>query len=264
MHIRFAVFTACFQISVISSGWAQEASEPATVTADATIGLRGGFDSNPTDGLTAQGSAFLSQSAAIHYLRKAGDDEFQAALTTVDTFFDPRISPPNEALEVSFANALDLGGGFKLRTTLAGAHTQTWSRQEDDLLLRNRLDYDADQYRLFVSADGKLEGLNERNVIVQDSFLPTPENWAALSVLPGAAYKFKQGEAGVSVAATTIKFLETSDYLGLRRDQSRLQPNLFLNARFQASRWKHRCRRFWRIFRPAISTLSKPCSIRPK
>jgi hypothetical protein len=72
-----------------------------------------------------------------------------------------------------------------------------------------------------------LTSLNERNALISNSFLPSPENFATLGVLPGVALKASFGEVGASVAATHLAYLEEYDYLGLRRDQDRLQPNLF-------------------------------------
>src|ERR1700759_3000968 len=53
----------------VSAALAQApASEPQTVSAG-SIGLRGGFDSNPTDTLGARGSTFATQTIDYDYLR---------------------------------------------------------------------------------------------------------------------------------------------------------------------------------------------------
>jgi len=219
-------------VALATAARAEDAAPSATVVS-ATIGLRGGFDQNPTDSSEARGSAFETQTLSFDYVHGTAKEGYSVNLTSVNTFYDPRVAAPSLSNNLTFNNGLDLGGGVSLRTTLQALNDTSWSRRQETALLRNRVEYDQPSYRLFMNLDTSINSLNERNIFALGNFLPRPENYVNVTVLPGAAYKLPFGEVGASFSATDMVYLEDFDYIGLRRDETRLQPNLFANATYK-------------------------------
>jgi hypothetical protein len=202
----------------------------ATETSVLTLGLRGGYDSNPTDGPVARASAFSTTILGYQYLNGSAKDGISLSLNAVDTYYDPRVAAPSLANSATFNAATLLADTLVLRGTLAAGNEQTWSRRRNAASARLRLDYELGDFRLFGSVEAGLAALNERNYFALGAFLPRDENAGTLTVLPGIAYRTGLGEFGVSLTAAKVAYLEDYDYLGFRRDNDRLQPNLFYSG----------------------------------
>jgi hypothetical protein len=203
---------------------------PATETSVLTLGLRGGYDSNPTDGPVARASAFSTMLLGFQYLNGSAKDGISLRLDALDTYYDPRVAAPALSNSASFNAATLIADKLVLRGTLSASNEQTWSRRRNAASARLRLDYDTGDFRLFGSVEAGLTALNERNYFALGAFLPRDENAGTLTVLPGIAYKTAIGEVGVSLTAAKVAYLEDYDYLGFRRDHDRLQPNLFYSG----------------------------------
>jgi hypothetical protein len=210
----------------IQPSWAGEKAITSEVSA-LTLGLRGGYDSNPTDGPVARGSAFSTAILSYQYVNGSAQDGISLRLDASDTVFDPRVAAPNLSHAASFNAATLLGEGVVLRGTLSASNEQTWSRRRNAASARLRLDYQAGDVRLFGSIEAGLSALNERNYFAYGAFLPRDENAGTLTVLPGIGYQTGFGEVGMSLTAANVAYLEDYDYLGFKRDHHRLQPNLF-------------------------------------
>lgn len=225
--------------SLVLASWVLAGATPAAATdapaqeySVATFGLRGGFDSNPMNYLGGPSSGFINQSATWDYLRGSDKEGYAIAIATNNTVYESREVDPATALGITFRHATSLADNLLLRSSISAVHEQTWSRRNDQLLWRERIDYDIGQLRLFTSVDTKVTTLNERNIFALGSFLPYPESFVTLSVLPGILYRLSFGEVGVSLSASRNIFRFETDYLGLRRNNDRLQPNLFASASF--------------------------------
>ncbi|WP_342361243.1 hypothetical protein [Terrarubrum flagellatum] len=223
MKARCAAAALCVATIFISSARADDISA-------ASIGLRGGYDSNPANIEGGKGSAFVTQFASWDFLRGSDKDGYGVTLNAAATFYDPRVLAAALNNAATFRHAVALGDNLLLRSTLSATQEQTWSRRQNALTWRERLDYERGQLRLFLSADTKLTSLNERNIFALGGFLPSDENFATLTLLPGIAWRTGETEIGVSFAASRTRYLEEFDYIGLRRRNDRWQPNLFAST----------------------------------
>lgn len=198
----------------------------------AAIGLRAGFDSNPTNVSGAKGASFIAQFAAWDFLRGSDKDGFGLSLSASNIFYDPRIVAPTMNNALSFKHAIGLGEGALARRTISASQEQTWSRRLATLLWRERLDYERGAIRLFATVDARIASLNERNIFALGGFLPRDESFLTLSAMPGIAWRSSYGEIGASLSVARIRYLRGADYLGFRRDNNRFQANLFGSAVF--------------------------------
>jgi hypothetical protein len=228
--VRLLPLLLCVSCLVTTSVRAQDAG-PQIISAG-SIGLRTGFDSNPTDTLGARGSFFVNETASYDYLRGSlADDGLGVKLSFSDTNFDPNVAAASTTVLLAVTKATPLGDNLDLRTTLTTTVDDNWARRYHSAQLRNRFEYNTSDIRLFTNLDTNLSSLNERNIFTQGGFLPEDENFITVSAMPGFAWKFNGGEAGASVAATRVAYL-APDIFGFDRSHSVIQPNAFFNAKF--------------------------------
>jgi hypothetical protein len=202
---------------------------PETVSVG-SIGLRTGFDSNPTDILGAHSSLFATQTVNYDYLRGSLQDGIALSLKAIDTIYDPNVAAPSTAVIAAATVAMRLAPNLNLRSTLTTTVDDNWSRRFHSVQWRNRVEYDTSEFRIFANLDTGISALNERNIFTDGGFLPLDENFTTTTIMPGAAYKFGTGEIGASVAVSRVSYLAL-DILGLNRSHDILQPNAFFTAR---------------------------------
>jgi hypothetical protein len=239
MRIVCSVLALCCALSGVLPAGAGEAA-PETMASTAVIGLRGGFDSSPTNSKGEKGSPTLTSFASWNYLRGTAQDGYGLDLLLVNTQYDPRQLAASRQNALTLKHATGIGESLSLRSTLALENEQTWSRRRNALTWRERLGLSLGSFRLFANAEARLAALNERNVFANGDFLPQDENLATLGITPGIAWRQGETEIGVSFTASRTRFTNGTDYLGMRRDNYRLQPNLFVStvlkgASFEAS-----------------------------
>lgn len=204
------------------------------------VGLRGGFDSSPTNSKGEKGSPTLTGFASWNYLRGTTLDGYGLDLLLIDTQYDPRQLAASRQHTLTLKHATGIGETLSLQSSLAIENEQSWSRRRNALSWRERLNLSIGSFRLFANAEARLAALNERNVFADGDFLPQDENLATLGITPGIAWRQGETEIGVSFMASRTRFTNGADYLGMRRDNYRLQPNLFVStalkgASFEAS-----------------------------
>lgn len=210
---------------------ATAAEEPAeTLTSTAVVGLRSGFDSSPTNSKGEKGSPTLTGFASWNYLRGTVQDSYGLDLLLIDTQYDPRQLAASRQHTLTLKHATRIGENLSLQSSLALENEQTWSRRRSSLTWRERLNLGLGPIRLFANAEARLAALNERNVFADGDFLPQDENLATLGITPGIAWRQGETEIGVSFTASRTRFTNGIDYLGMRRDNYRLQPNLFVST----------------------------------
>ena len=236
VHSVFALF--CVVLGACPAAAGEASAE--TLVSTGVIGLRGGFDSSPTNSRGERGSPTLTGFASWNYLRGTAQDGYGLDLLLVDTQYDPRQLAASRQHTLTLKHATGIGEMLSLRSSLAIESEQTWSRRRNSLTWRERLDLSLGSIRLFANAEARLAALNERNVFAYGDFLPQDENLATLGITPGIAWRQGDTEIGVSFLASRTRFTNGTDYLGLRRDNYRLQPNLFVSttlagANFEAS-----------------------------
>jgi hypothetical protein len=232
----FALF--CVLLSTLPAVAGEDTAE--TLVSTAVVGLRGGVDSSPTNSKGEKGSPTLTSFASWNYLRGTLQDGYGLDLLLVDTQYDPRQLAASRLHTLTLKHATGIGENLTLQSSLAIENEQTWSRRRSSLTWRERLNLSLGAFRLFTNAEARLAALNERNVFAYGDFLPQDENLATLGITPGIAWRRGDTEIGVSFMASSTRFTNGTDYLGLRRDNYRLQPNLFVStalkgATFEAS-----------------------------
>jgi hypothetical protein len=88
--LSFAIWSAS-----ISAGKAQTAPLEEVVNAG-SIGLRGGYDTNPTDTVGAHGSLFVTQTVSYDYLRGSlAGDGLGLKVNVSNTVYDPNVAAPS-------------------------------------------------------------------------------------------------------------------------------------------------------------------------
>jgi hypothetical protein len=232
----FALF--CALLNAVPAVARDDTAE--TLVSTAVVGLRGGFDSSPTNSKSEKGSPTLTGFASWNYLRGTMQDSYGLDLLLIDTQYDPRQLAASRQHTLTLKHATGIGENLTLQSSLALENEQTWSRRRSSLSWRERLNLSLGSFRLFANAEARLAALNERNVFAYGDFLPQDENLATLGITPGIAWREGDTEIGVSFMASRTRFTNGTDYLGLRRDNHRLQPNLFVStslkgASFEAS-----------------------------
>lgn len=199
-------------------------------TSIAVIGLKGGFDSNPSGVAGEKGSPVGTVYATWNYLRGTIQDGYGLNLTLVETQYDPRNLAAARGHSLTLKHGITLGEATVIQSSLSAADEQTWSRRKSSLAWRERIDHALGPFRLFASGEARITALNERNVFNLGDFLPWNENFATLSGATGVAWKSGQTEIGVSFSVAQVRFVDGVDYIGFRRDHYRLQPNLFFST----------------------------------
>jgi hypothetical protein len=232
----FALF--CIAASAFPATAGEDTTE--TLTSTAVVGLRGGFDSSPTNSKGEKGSPTLTGFASWNYLRGTLQDGYGLDVLLVDTQYDPRQLAASRSHALTLKHATGIGEKLSLQSSLAIENEQSWSRRRSSLTWRERLNLSLGSFRLFANAEARLAALNERNVFADGDFLPQDENLATLGITPGIAWRQGETEIGVSFTTSSTRFTNGIDYLGMRRDNYRLQPNLFVStalkgATFEAS-----------------------------
>lgn len=231
--VRRVFVLVCALFCTLPATAEEKAAE--TLVSTAVVGLRGGFDSSPTNSKGEKGSPTLTGFASWNYLRGTVQDGYGLDLLLVDTQYDPRQLAASRLHTLTLKHATGIGENLTLQSSLALENEQTWSRRRSSLTWRERLNLSLGSFRLFANAEARLAALNERNVFAGGDFLPYDENLATLGITPGIAWRQSETEIGVSFTASRTRFTNGTDYLGLRRDNYRLQPNLFVSTAFKGA-----------------------------
>jgi hypothetical protein len=228
--IRQAVFVVAIAPWIgASEGLAQTVSPTPDTMTSASLGLRGGFDSNPTDVLGARGSPFLTQTLDYDYLHGSQNDGWGLKLNAADTIYDPGVAAPSTSAVIAVTDAFHMAPALTLRSTLTTTLDDNWARRSHGVQLRERLEYETSQFRVFTNLDTSLNALNERDIFTLGDFLPSDENFATLTAMAGIAYKVGAGEIGTSLAVSRFAYF-APDILGLDRSHDVVQPNLFFST----------------------------------
>ena len=128
MRPTCSVFALC---GVLLSAFPATAGEaPAeTLVSTAIIGLRGGFDSSPTNSKGEKGSPTLTGFASWNYLRGTMQDGYGLDLLLIDTQYDPRQLAASRSHALTLKHATGIGETLSLQSSLAIENEQTWSRR---------------------------------------------------------------------------------------------------------------------------------------
>jgi hypothetical protein len=235
-RVALLTFVACCLGA--PAGWAQSAP-PETPKSDSaksdtvsagSIGLRTGFDTNPTDTLGARGSAFLTETVNYDYLRGSAGEGLAVKLSVSNTDYDPNVAAASTTILAAVTGTKEVAQDLTLRSTLSTTIDDNWARRSHAVQWRNRIEYDGSEVRVFANADASLNALNERNIFTASDFLPYDENFATMTAMPGFAYKFEGGEVGTSVGLSRVSYFAT-DIFSLDRSHSIVQPNAFFKAK---------------------------------
>lgn len=207
-----------------------ENASPIPERSVAVVGLKGGFDSNPSGVEGEKGSPVAALYASWDYLHGTIEDGYGLNLTLLETQYDPRNLAASRAHALTLRHSLSPGAATVIQSSLTAGDEQTWSRRKSSLAWRERIDHGIGPFRLFGSAEARITALNERNVFNLGDFLPHNQNFGTLAGTVGLAWKSGRTEIGVSFGASQLRYLDGMDYIGLRRDHYRLQPNLFFST----------------------------------
>src|ERR1700761_1731648 len=117
---------------------AQTAGSDDVISAG-SLGLRGGFDSNPTDTPGARGSLFVTQTVSYDYLRGSlSEDGLGLKVIVSDTIYDPGVAAPSTNVLLAATKAIKLAPNLNLRTTLTATVDDSWARRFHSMQWRNR------------------------------------------------------------------------------------------------------------------------------
>ncbi len=221
-RIAFLVF-GCL-VFTLSAASAAQGSPPSEHHVDWT--LRGGFDTNPNDAAGGRSSPVVS--AGIDYLYRAEKDgrALSLSLGARGDAYSADIRLPTDELRFTLETGSALGEASAQRLTASFLRETEDGTRRTTAALRQRIERRFGPFKAFASVEGKGQTINEVNVLF-DGYLPSSQQFATATVTPGLAWTGGFGEVGVSVAASRVRHLSGKDYLGLDRDQHRVQPFLF-------------------------------------
>ncbi|WP_090700306.1 MULTISPECIES: hypothetical protein [unclassified Beijerinckia] len=200
----------------------------ADIAAAVTVGLRGGFDTNPIDIQDGRSSPFGGQTFSFEMLRATSDSTLTVKADSGANVFMPSVSPPQAAQSLTVEGRVALRDDLALRGTMSANTETSYSRKAINVLTRGRADYDTKDFRAFSSLEAKITSLNERNIFAMGGFLPEAEVFGTFTSLTGGAIKTKYGEFGLSLLLSHVRYGEL-DYIGLQRTHNRIQPNFFFS-----------------------------------
>ena len=127
-----SVFALCCILVGALPAFAGE--EPAeNLVSTAVVGLRGGFDSSPTNSKGEKGSPTLTGFASWNYLRGTVQDGYGLDLLLIDTQYDPRQLAASRWHALTLKHATGTGENLSLQSSLAIENEQTWSRRRNAL-----------------------------------------------------------------------------------------------------------------------------------
>ncbi len=228
-HVLSIPLALILAASARTASGAENAS-PIPERSVAVVGLKGGFDSNPSGVEGEKGSPVPALYASWDYLHGTIEDGYGLNLTLLETQYDPRNLAASRAHALTLRHSLSPGAATAIQSSLTAGDEQTWSRRKSSLAWRERIDHGIGPFRLFGSAEARITALNERNVFNLGDFLPHNQNFGTLAGTVGLAWNSGRTEIGVSFGASQLRYLDGMDYIGLRRDHYRLQPNLFFST----------------------------------
>ncbi len=229
-YLRFAALAAALVVPIGSV-----LSGPAEHHADWTI--RGGFDSNPNDAAGGRSSPVISAGVDYVYRTEAGGRAVLVAAGVRGDAFAPGTRLPADTLRGTLETATALGASGSQRFTASILRETEDGTRRSTMALRQRLEHREGPVKLFVNVEARGQTINEVNVLF-DGYLPAPQQFATLAATPGLAWTDGTNEIGLSMAASRVRHLTGKDYLGLDRDQNRLQPFLFTTFHGQAFRFE--------------------------
>lgn len=217
---------------------ARTAGEPATgkapkgVTGQLEWTLRAGFDANPRDlpeprespliGVTVTGELAIERPGRFTRINAGFQHDY----------YNPSLGDPNGFWRAGIEHRLVLERGFQSTWTLLAGREAEEGARRTGLMLRHRLERQQGPVKLFLTTEGRMARINEANGLFGGA-LPDDEQFNAWTAIPGAVLSAEHGEIGVSYSATRVLHPHETDYLGLRRDHIRRQPNLFGALRWQ-------------------------------
>lgn len=205
---------------------AETGKPPKGISGQLEWTLRAGFDANPRDlpeprespliGLTVAGQVAFERPGRVTRINAA----FQNDL------YNPSLGDPNGFWRAGIEHKLVLERGFQSTTSLLAGREAEEGARRTGLLLRHRLERQQGPVRLFLTTEGRMARVNEANALFGGA-LPDDEQFNAWTAIPGVVLSGETGEIGVSYSASRVLHPHETDYLGLRRDHVRRQPNLF-------------------------------------
>lgn len=204
---------------------------PKGVTGQLEWTLRAGFDANPRDlpeprespliGLTITGELAIDRPGRFTRINAGFQNDF----------YNPALGDPNGFWRAGIEHRVVLERGFQSTSTLLTGREAEEGARRTGLVLRHRLERQQGPIRLFLTTEGRMARVNEANALFGGA-LPDDEQFNAWTAIPGAVLSGETGEIGVSYSATRVLHPHETDYLGLRRDHVRRQPNLFGSLRW--------------------------------
>lgn len=189
--------------------------------------LRTGYDANPRGDKASRGSPLLGYGLTLDHQRLFDDQVVKLGVGAQSDYYAPSAAEPSALYRLSAEHAAKLSDAVDHRVVLTAVHEDDDATRRNSLGLRERLEAKSGRLRLFALAESRLSSLNERNVLLGSDFLDEPQPFWINTLTPGVALAEGDNQAGVSVALSRVDYLETSDYLGLRKDQERVQPFFF-------------------------------------
>jgi hypothetical protein len=215
---------------VAAPAFASEASREQSLTA--TIGLRGGFDTDPlNDGPGAPSAGFLALDGSADYANNSATDVLTLQARATGLEYDQSEVVGSQILLIDGAYGAELGGDAKSRTTTKFEAIDTLSQQSRLLSLQQRFEQSSSVARFAVRGEMRHTMLNEQNALLDGAFLDEPEEYRTLGVLPSLVVPLDGLEFGVSTELARSHFSNDGDLLGLDRTHDIWRRNAFFTYR---------------------------------
>jgi hypothetical protein len=190
------------------------------------VGLRGGYDTNPTQAAAAVPSALFGLDAAIAAGRDTPDYRAGIALEASRTEYTASGKASSERYHLAIEGANRDQNDVTIRSTTRVTATRNYDTRDFDATQGVRVQWIGGALRPFATFQAGYASLNETNAIFPD-FLPRDLRYLRATLIPGIAYTFGKAEIGASVNLSAARYLDTFDSFGFRRDNERVQPFLF-------------------------------------
>jgi len=192
----------------------------------ASVGLRAGYDTDPTLASPARPSAYLGAEAAFAFGRSVGGVTAGMVGELSRADYGASGIDPAEHYRLSFQLANKDDGPLALRSTTGIEETRAYDVRAFEAVQSLRARWTGGPVQPFATAELRYASLNETNAIFP-LFLPEDERFLRGTVIPGVALKQEKAEIGASINLSMTRYADEFDVFGFRRDNERVQPFLF-------------------------------------
>ncbi|MDX2257456.1 MAG: hypothetical protein NW205_00915 [Hyphomicrobiaceae bacterium] len=197
-----------------------------------SIGLRGGFDTDPLDeGPKAPSAGFMALDGTVDYANSSDSDVLTFTMRASGLEYDQAEVVGSQVLLVDSGYGAEIDPNTKSRTTTKFEAIDTLSQQSRLLSLQQRFERDVSVARFAVRGELRHYILNEQNALLDGAFLDEAEEYRTLGVLPSIVLPMDKLEVGLSAEVSRSHFANDGDLIGFDRAHDIWRRNVFFAYR---------------------------------